>query len=121
MESDKKLVVVVDHGGRQFIGKLVSEGPEVVELEGHLKYIEQAIQVQGGPPQVQMQFSPPSHIFIVDKLRVKWLSLEEVTDERMISAYEQFSTQIRAARAGIQVAGTMPQGRPNGGLRIQPR
>lgn len=121
METDKKLVVVVDQGGRQFLGRLLSEGPEVVELEGHLKYIERPIPVQAGPEQVQMQMAPPSHIFSLNKIRVKWLSVEEVTDERMISAYEQFSTQIRASRAGIHVAGAMPNGRANGGVQVVQR
>lgn len=113
-KAQDRLVVVVDHGGRQFIGKNIAETDEVVELKDHLKYVEQAIPVQGGQSQVQLQFSPPSHLFTIDTIKLKWLSIEEVSDQKMISSYEKFFTQIRAARSGLVQATQMPQATPKG-------
>lgn len=117
ISNNERLVVVVDHGGRQFVGKLEERTSEVVVLRDYLKYNEQALPVHDGPAQVQLQFAPPSHMFKIDNITVKWLSINEVDDPEMISAYEKYWTQIRAARSGLSIASNVPK-KQDGQLQV---
>ena len=109
MSRDYELVIVVDSGGRQYIGKLVERNKESIILEDHLKYVEREFPVQGGAAQIQLQFSPPSHLFSIIKIELKWISVEGPDDEKIYDAYEKFWDRIRAARSGITLASSMPQ------------
>lgn len=106
------LVVVVDSGGRQFIGKQIVVDDEIVELKDYLKYSEVPISNgMGNQAQIQLQFAPPSHIFNISNIKIKWLSISSIDDEKLISAYDKFWTEIRASRSGISVAKNMPDKR----------
>lgn len=109
MLVEDKFVVVVDHGGRQYLGKQVSCDAEVVELQDHLSYIEQRITAPGGRgEQVQVRMQPPSQVFKMESIRLKWLSIEEITDPTMISEYHKVLISVRAAKAGIALSSNMP-------------
>ena len=119
MSEDAKLAVVVDHGGRQYIGKLTSRGPKELTLENHLKYQEAEIAIQNGSGfRVQLQLAPSSHLFNLNEIVLKWSSIEVVTDAEFIRTYEEFWTQIRASRSGIKMASSMPDKTNGNGIQV---
>ena len=55
-----------------------------------------------------LNFSPILNSFPVDTVKIQWVT-HFPADEGLERAYEDFWTQIRAARSGLTMARSMPQ------------
>jgi hypothetical protein len=114
-ESTEKVPVhvVVDKNGRQFVGRLKSKG-ETIELMNPLLMIERIQPTQvADKAEIFLNFSPVLNTFPVDYIELKWSS-QFPADESLERAYEDFWTQIRAARSGLSMARSMPGPQPQG-------
>jgi len=99
-----KLWVIVDHIGRQFLGKVTNENDDILTIEEPILIME-IIQ----PPKVDLQVQPICHTFDVPSIEVRWVS-RFPANEKLATLYEKFTEQMRAKRAGIEIASTIPKG-----------
>ena len=100
--------VVVDGVGRQMLGECKpAEEPGVLEITNPIMMGEKLVDPQAG--KVELQFIPVSQVVNVKSIEVRWISKFQAP-ENLISAYLEFSTQLQAARSGIHIARSIPQG-----------
>lgn len=110
-QENLNLYLMVEEGtGRQFIGKLVERNDAICKLDNPLLIVERVLQQAQNSQQSQiaLNISPIMHTFNIDTWEFKWSGCHKITDERLISSYEKYSTQIRAARSGLSVAQQVP-------------
>jgi len=109
-QESASLYLVVEEGtGRQFVGKLLEKNDRTCKLRDPLLIVERVMaQPNSQQQQIAINISPIMHTFNIDTWEFKWSGFHEVTDERLISSYEKFGTQIRAARSGLSVAQQLP-------------
>lgn len=97
--------IVVDHIGRQFLGYVENPESPVIRMTSPIIMVERHIP----PSQIQLQFQPLSHLFDVPEIWITWTT-KCLAPETLVAGHDKFITQIRAARAGIEVAGSVPSG-----------
>jgi len=109
MSEGKKILLVVDRVGRQFIGESVEETDSSVTIKDPLMVIERVLP-SPDPNQSQVQFNmaPVLQTFKVGNLKLKWISISQVDDEKFISAFDDILMKLRAARSGIETATHLP-------------
>jgi hypothetical protein len=100
--------VVVDGVGRQMLGECKpAEEPGVLEIADPIMMGEKVVDPQAG--RIELQFVPVCQTVNVPSIEVRWISRFKAP-ENLVSAYLDFSAQLKAARSGIHLARQIPQG-----------
>lgn len=103
--------IYMDISGRKIIGELISEEGDVVKLKNPLVINESMRQISESEFNVDLKFSPYFHTFETKEMEFKWFS-KLSCDEKLFTAYKDYSIKIKAQRAGINVVSSIPGNLP---------
>jgi len=97
--------------GRQLIGLLLEEEGQCVNIKDPLMIMEQVMppQANNESQRIALNIAPIMHTFNIDTWEFEYAGKHKVVDEKLISTYDKFRTQIRASRSGLTLAKTMPE------------
>ena len=96
---------VVDMVGRSIVGDVISDADGVMTMQDPIIMQET---VDSRQKTVGLGFGPIMHTFDITTLEVKWAERTKV-DADLAEKYSQFMTRIKAARQGIEIAGSMKE------------
>ena len=111
INNSELVVSVIDGVGRSLIGKLHMKRIEESMHKPAIMLFEPAlmIQRQAGEGQVSVTVQPISNVEFIDEMCVTWTTIHKCTSKFILDQYENFLNQLKAARAGITLATTIPK------------
>lgn len=116
MSKGKDLYIVMDRGGRYYVGYVERDAPDnrTILMRNPLLFTERVMPTQDpSQQQIALNISPIMHTFGIDTWEFQWIGKHKVTDQKLIDAYEKFMDQIKASRLSVTPATVVPPGLAN--------